>query len=97
MQREGVIREMRRCKADEEVNERRTRQKAEAVRRVPKTARKQAQRDCLIAPPKRREDARRSIAWFNSFQDFCSDSTGRLQPTYSSLPDCIFRDRGNGL
>ena len=63
MQREGVFREMKRRKAYEKPSERRTREKAEAIRRVRKAARKQAQRDGLIPMPKRREDARRSVAW----------------------------------
>src|SRR5258707_12705101 len=66
MQREGVFREMKRRKAYEKPSERRTREKAEAIRRVRKSARKQAQRDGLITMPKRREDARRSIARLSS-------------------------------
>src|ERR1700680_2893091 len=62
MQREGVFREMRRRKAYEKPSERKTREKAEAIRRVRKAARKQAQRDGLIPMPKRREDVRRSVA-----------------------------------
>jgi small subunit ribosomal protein S21 len=58
MQREGVFREMRRRKAYEKPSERKTREKAEAVRRARKAARKQAQREGLIPSPKRREDAR---------------------------------------
>ena len=54
MQREGVFREMKRRKA-----ERKTREKAEAVRRARKAARKQAQREGLIPMPKRRDDAPR--------------------------------------
>ena len=67
MQREGVFREMKRRKAYEKPSERKTREKAEAIRRVRKAARKQAQRDGLIPMPKRREDARRSIARPMSF------------------------------
>jgi small subunit ribosomal protein S21 len=67
MQREGVFREMRRCKAYEKPSERRTREKAEAIRRMRKAARKQAQRDGLLPMPKRREDARRSVARPRSF------------------------------
>ena len=74
MQREGVFREMKRRKAYEKPSERRTREKAEAIRRVRKAAQKQAQRDGLIPMPKRREDARRSVARPRSFLDFCSDS-----------------------
>jgi small subunit ribosomal protein S21 len=62
MQREGIFREMKRRKAYEKPSERKTREKAEAIRRGHKAARKQAQRDGLIPMPKRREDARRSVA-----------------------------------
>jgi small subunit ribosomal protein S21 len=62
MQREGVFREMKRRKAYEKPSERKTREKAEAIRRGRKAARKQAQRDGLIPMPKRREDVRRSVA-----------------------------------
>ena len=58
MQREGIFREMKRRKAYEKPSDRRTREKAEAIRRVRKAAQKQAQRDGLIPMPKRREDAR---------------------------------------
>jgi small subunit ribosomal protein S21 len=58
MQREGVFREMKRRKAYEKPSERRTREKAEAIRRARKAARKQAQREGLIPTPKRREDSR---------------------------------------
>ena len=58
MQREGVFREMKRRKAYEKPSERKNREKAEAVRRARKAARKQAQREGLIPSPKRREDAR---------------------------------------
>jgi small subunit ribosomal protein S21 len=64
---EGVFRELKRRKAYEKPSERRTREKEEAIRRVRKAARKQAQRDGLIPIPKRREDARRSIAQRRSF------------------------------
>ena len=55
MQREGVFREMRARKAYEKPSEKRTREKAEAVRRARKAARKQAIREGLIAAPKRPE------------------------------------------
>ena len=58
MQREGVFREMKRRKAYEKPSERRTREKAEAIRRARKAARKQAQREGLIPLPKRRDDSR---------------------------------------
>jgi len=52
MQREGIFREMKARKAYEKPSERKTREKAEAVRRSRKAARKQAIRDGLIAAPK---------------------------------------------
>jgi small subunit ribosomal protein S21 len=48
LQREGVFREMKRRASYEKPSEQRAREKAEAVRR----ARKQAQREGLIAAPK---------------------------------------------
>ncbi len=54
MQREGIFREMRQRKAYEKPSERKTREKAEAVRRSRKAARKQAIREGLIAAPKPR-------------------------------------------
>ena len=61
MQREGVIREMKLRRAYEKPSERRTREKAEAIRRARKLARKKAQREGLIPMPKRREDVRRRV------------------------------------
>jgi small subunit ribosomal protein S21 len=54
LQREGVFREMRLRKAYEKPSERRVREKAEAVRRARKLARKQAQREGLLPAPKPR-------------------------------------------
>ncbi len=62
MQREGVFREMKRRKAYEKPSERKTREKAEAIRRARKAARKQAQRDGLIPSPKRSDDTRGGFA-----------------------------------
>ena len=45
MQREGVFREMKMRRAYEKPSERRAREKAEAIRRSRKVARKRAQRD----------------------------------------------------
>jgi small subunit ribosomal protein S21 len=56
MQREGIFREMRARKAYEKPSERKTREKAEAIRRARKAARKQAQRDGLIPMPKKKVD-----------------------------------------
>jgi small subunit ribosomal protein S21 len=58
MQREGIFREMKRRKAYEKPSERKTREKAEAIRRARKAARKQAQREGLIPAPKRPDDTR---------------------------------------
>ena len=53
MQREGTFREMKRHVHYEKPSEKRARQKAEAVRRARKLARKRAQREGLIAAPKK--------------------------------------------
>jgi small subunit ribosomal protein S21 len=55
MQREGVFREMRRRRFYEKPSEVRVREKAEAIRRVRKLARKQAQREGLIADPRKKK------------------------------------------
>lgn len=52
MQREGVFREMRERRSYEKPSERRNREKAQAVRRARKLARKAAQREGLIPGPK---------------------------------------------
>ena len=54
MQREGVFREMKVRRYYEKPSERATREKAEALRRARKLARKQAIRDGLIAAPKKK-------------------------------------------
>lgn len=54
MQREGVFREMKQRRAYEKPSERRTREKAEAIRRARKLARKQAQREGLLPMPARK-------------------------------------------
>lgn len=57
LQREGVFREMKRRRFFEKPSERATREKAEAVRRRRKLARKQAVREGLVAAPKKRIEA----------------------------------------
>ena len=52
MQREGIFREMKQRRAYEKPSERRVREKAEAIRRVKKLARKKAQREGLLPMPK---------------------------------------------
>jgi small subunit ribosomal protein S21 len=59
LQREGVFREMKARRAYEKPSEKRVRQKAEAIRRSRKLARKQAQRDGLLPAPKRKESVAR--------------------------------------
>jgi small subunit ribosomal protein S21 len=48
LQREGLFREMKQRRAYEKPSERRAREKAQAIRRVRKAARKQAQREGLL-------------------------------------------------
>lgn len=52
MQREGVFREMKARRSYEKPSEKRSRQKAEAIRRSRKLARKQAQREGLLPKKK---------------------------------------------
>ena len=52
MQREGILREIKRRRSYEKPSEMRIRQKAEAIRRRRKAARKQAQREGLLPMPK---------------------------------------------
>jgi small subunit ribosomal protein S21 len=61
MQREGIFREIRQRSFYEKPSEKRVREKAEAIRRTRKLARKQAQRDGLLPRPKPRagDDAKR--------------------------------------
>jgi len=54
MQREGIFREMKARRAYEKPSERKAREKAEAIRRARKAARKQAQREGLLPAPKKR-------------------------------------------
>src|SRR5438094_2001113 len=54
MQREGVFREMKRRSVYEKPSERKTREKAEAIRRARKLARKELQREGLLPPAKKK-------------------------------------------
>lgn len=54
LQREGTIKEIKRRKFYEKPSERRVRQKAEALRRARKLARKKAQAEGLLPPTKSR-------------------------------------------
>ncbi|MCA6116036.1 30S ribosomal protein S21 [Bradyrhizobium sp. WSM 1738] len=61
MQREGLFREMRRCRFYEKPSEEAARKKSDAVRRRRKLARKQAIRDgSIAAPPKKKEIKQRA-------------------------------------
>jgi len=61
MPREGVFRERKQRSFYEKPSEKRVREKAEAIRRMRKLARKQAQRDGLLPRPKpRTTDTRRA-------------------------------------
>ena len=53
LQREGIFRELKRKSHYEKPSERKAREKGEAVRRARKLARKRAQREGLVAAPKR--------------------------------------------
>src|ERR1043165_4278399 len=56
MQREGLFREMKQRRSYEKPSERKTREKAEAVRRARKLARKKLQREGLLADPKKKKE-----------------------------------------
>jgi len=58
MQREGLFRELKERRHYEKPSEKRAREKAEAVRRARKLARKRAQREGLLPAPKRDSTAR---------------------------------------
>jgi len=60
MQREGIFRELKQRRAYEKPSERKTREKAEAIRRARKLARKKAQREGLIVDRRKKKslDAR---------------------------------------
>jgi len=60
MQREGLFREMRAREAFEKPSVKRAREKAEAIRRARKLARKQMQREGLLPAPKKKVVAPRA-------------------------------------
>jgi small subunit ribosomal protein S21 len=79
MQREGVFREMKQRRFYEKPSERSTREKAEAIRRARKAARKQAQREGLIADPRKKKALAARAAQSRVPR---SDNTGRLQSRF---------------
>ena len=64
MQREGIFREMKQRRSYEKPSVRRNREKAEAIRRARKLARKNALREGLIADPRKKKllDAKKALA-----------------------------------
>ena len=62
MQREGLLREMKARRAYEKPSEKRIREKADAIRRARKQARKLAQREGLLPKPKPRVQGSRTSA-----------------------------------
>jgi small subunit ribosomal protein S21 len=62
MQREGIFREMKRRSFYEKPSEKKTREKAEGIRRSRKAARKLAQREGLLPAPKKKVFAARGRA-----------------------------------
>jgi small subunit ribosomal protein S21 len=69
MQREGIFREMRQHGAYEKPSEKRVREKAEAIRRTKKLARKKAQREGLLPMPKPKPRPERKPDVFRSGRD----------------------------
>jgi small subunit ribosomal protein S21 len=57
MQREGIFREMKQRRSYEKPSERKVREKAEAIRRARKLARKKAQREGLIDNGRKKKKA----------------------------------------
>jgi small subunit ribosomal protein S21 len=69
MQREGIFREMRQHGAYEKPSEKRVREKAEAIRRTKKMARKKAQREGLLPMPKPKPRPERKPDAFRAGRD----------------------------
>jgi len=62
MQREGIFRELKRRRFYEKPSERTTREKSEAIRRSRKLARKQAEREGVIDPRRKKLLAAKALA-----------------------------------
>lgn len=60
MQKEGILRELKARRAYEKPSERRVREKADAISRARKAAKKQAQRDGLLPKSKRKSQVQRA-------------------------------------
>lgn len=74
MQREGLFREMKARNAYEKPSEKRVREKAEAIRRTRKLARKKAQREGLLPAPKKKQVLTRTSAAIASHPSIISGS-----------------------
>ena len=92
MQREGLFREMKLRNYYEKPSERRAREKAEAVRRARKLARKRAQREGLIAAPKPRP-TRRAPLIRPTFGALLTETSlaRRGQIRQATICDCVGR------
>jgi len=66
MQREGLLREMKKHTAFEKPSERKVREKAEAIRRTKKLARKKLQREGVLPMPKPKPRPERRPSPFQS-------------------------------
>lgn len=77
LQREGVFREMKRKRFYEKPSERTTRERAEAVRRLRKLARKRAQREGLVAAPRGRKAAPERTGGRRSVKTVSTPPSGR--------------------
>ena len=78
LQREGLFREMKQRAAYEKPSERKTREKAEAIRRARKLARKKMQREGLLPPPKPKEKVNKRPSAFRP--------DGTLNTPFNSTP-----------
>lgn len=80
MQREGLFREIKKRAAYEKPSERKSREKAEAIRRIRKLARKKAQREGLLPAPKPKEKPARPRDIFRSPQPAKTATTPGTPP-----------------
>lgn len=80
MQREGIFREIKRRSAYEKPSERKSREKAEAIRRIRKLARKKAQREGLLPLPKPKEKVARPRDVFRPSQP-ATGAAPQVEPT----------------
>jgi small subunit ribosomal protein S21 len=79
MQREGLLREMKKHTAFEKPSERKVREKAEAIRRTKKLARKKLQREGVLPMPKPKPRPERRPNPFQSGSLATATSTERTR------------------